>query len=306
MKRHSMKRIVGLLVITLVMAVPARAQVSEDLRIIVSGVEVPENGGEQTSGATLSSGRIILGKQVSGFFSMLDCGRFGFATSRALAPGALGGWTVDITPTRVEGNAVTFRLRWTRSPGTFFRALKTPASEDVEVTLKPGETRPLDSVLIGPKVTKLAAAEPCRTKLASLRVSAVFPNFDRRLVAADVWLVERLPNGKETSQLQSIRGVPHRSMPFYFDSLVEGSARVDISGQLTANLDAGVIELNLEAVRATPDPGQSGYQSARWFRSVVKVKPDEIIEVALEPIGDKSSPFANRSFSIRIRARQVR
>ena len=64
--------------------------------------------------------------------------------------------------------------------------------------------------------------------------------------------------------------------------------------------------MTVESVRAGADPGQDGYQSAQWFRSTVQMKPNEIVEVKLPKPDDKASAFANRDFSIRIRARQIR
>jgi hypothetical protein len=45
--------------------------------------------------------------------------------------------------------------------------------------------------------------------------------------------------------------------------------------------------------------------SQRWFRSTLRMKPDEIVEVAL-PSGEKAGAFGNRVFSIRIRTKQIR
>ena len=140
----------------------------------------------------------------------------------------------------------------------------------------------------------------------SLRVLADFPELDRRLIGANVWLVERLPNGKEESQLQSLRGLPNRPIPFYFDGVTDGTKRLDIFGKLVADPDQGGIEMTVETIRAGADPGQEGYQSAQWFRSTVQMKPNEIVEVALPKPDDKASAFANRDFSIRIRAKQIR
>ena len=84
-----------------------------------------------------------------------------------------------------------------------------------------------------------------------------------------MWLVERLPNGKEESQLQSLRGLPHRPIPFYFDGVTDGTKRLDIFGKLVADPGQGGIEMTVETIRAGAHPGQDGYQSAQWFRSTV-------------------------------------
>lgn len=179
------------------------------------------------------------------------------------------------------------------------------SGEDVEVTLEPGESRPIDSVPIAAG-TKASDGRPCEMKAASLRVSADFPQMDRRLIGADIWLVERWPNGKERSQRQSIRGLPHRAMPFYFDGIADGDKRLDIFGELIADPRQGSIRVRLKTAAAQAHSGQSGYQSADWFRSTLNVKPNEIVDVALTREGDKLPTSDGRLFSIRIQTKQIR
>jgi hypothetical protein len=89
--------------------------------------------------------------------------------------------------------------------------------------------------------------------------------------------------------------------------VIDGAQRLDIFGKLVADPVQGGIEVSLEAIRAVPnkDP-ESGYQSARWFRSTLQIKPNEVVDVALPPPDDKTALFADRSFSIRIKPRQIR
>lgn len=211
-------------------------------------------------------------------------------------------WRVEITPVKVVDHAVTFRLRWVRAidKGVGLSA----ANEDVELTLRPGESRPLDEVPVPPGA-KTFDGRPCATKSVSLRVSVDLPELDRRLIGATVWLVEKMPNGTEIHQVQSVRGVPHRPIPFYFDSKPDGANRLDFLGTLVANLEQGGIEITLETVKARANPGQTGYQSANWFRSTVQLKPNEIVEVALKQ-DEKAGAAPGRVFSLRIQARQIR
>jgi hypothetical protein len=157
-----------------------------------------------------------------------------------------------------------------------------------------------------PAGAKTLDGRPCETKSVSLRVSVEFPDMDRRLIGANVWLVERLPNGKERSQLQAVRGVPHRPIPFYFDSVPDGARRLDIFGEVVADLEQGGVEVTLETIRGRADPNQDGYQAANHFRSTVHIKPNEIVEVALPQPDEKSGVSVSRVFSIRIQAKQIR
>lgn len=283
----------------------ANAQAADDLNIYVGGYQLTANGAEKAAG--VSRGVRVgwsLGKPKAAVFSMFGCGDFAVTVPpETFEKNAVAGWRVEITPTKVAADhAVTLLLRWVRAldTGKGF----TPVGEDLELTLKPGESRPLDSVPV-PATAKTFDGKPCTVKTASLRLSVEFSSLDRRLIGADVWLVERLANGKEESQLQSVRGVPHQEVPFYFDSISDGKNRFDFFGRLSAELKEGAIEIAVEATRGLPYPGQGGYQSARFFRSTIQVKPGEIVEVALTP-RFKDDELTNRVFSLRIRAKQIR
>lgn len=299
-----MRLMLGVLSGLLLAAPIAGAQTADEVQLKVGPYELAANGAEKAQGGWRSTGPVTIGEPVVGVFSMRDCGYFSITVPpNSFDENATAGWRVEVTPLKVVKHAVTFRLRW-------FRALDkgqglSPASEDVEVTLRPGESRPLDSVPVATSTAKTLDGRPCTTKAVSLRVVADFPDMDRRLIGADVWLVERLPNGKEQSQRQSLRGLPHRPIAFYFDGVADGSRRVDIFGTLVADPGQGGMEVTVETVRAAADPGPEGYQSARWFRSTLHVKPEEIVDVAL-PSDEKTGGLANRVFSIRIQAKQIR
>ena len=281
----------------------AGAQSPDEVQISIGGFELAANGAEKPVGVWRRTGQLSVGTPTVGVFSTTRCGAFSVTRPpNSFEEGATAGWRVEVTPLKIVNHAVTFRLRWVRAldKGNGLE----PVSEDVEVTLRPGESRPVDSVPVPPG-TKRSNGRPCDLKEVSLRVSADFPDFDRRLIGADLWLVERLANGEERSQLQSVRGTPHRPIPFYFDSLADGARRLDFFGKLIADPQSGDIEISLETIRATGDPGQDGYHAARWFRSTVQMKPNEIVDVALTEEGDTAAP-PKRVFSIRIRTKQIR
>ena len=281
----------------------ANAQSLDDVRISVRAFQIATTGAE--TAVVSGSGPATIGTTLVRIFSFAGCdGRFSVThPPKTFGKDADAAWRVEITPVKVLDHVVTFRLRWERAIDKT-SGLDRPG-EDVHVTLKPGESRPIDSVPIAPG-TKTWDGRPCEMKAASLRVSADFPEMDRRLIGADIWLVERLPNGKETSQRQSIRGLPHRAMPFYFDSIADGDRRLDVFGSVIADLEHGSIRVGLEAAAAQAHPGQSGYQSASWFRSTLHIKPSEIVEVALTRDGARTVTSDGRTFSIRILAKQIR
>ena len=302
-----MKLMLGVLSGLLLAAPFARAQAIDEFRITVSGFAVAANGVERSAGVSFWAEPITIGKPSIGVFSMFDCGYFSVTIpGNPFKDGATGGWRVEITPVKVAADGVTFRLRWVRALDK--GAGLSAANEDIELTLKPGESRPLDTVPVAAGA-KTFDGRPCAMKAGSLRVSVDLRDLrelDRRLIGATVWLVEKMPNGTEVHQAQTVRGVPHRPIPFYFDSTPDGANRLDFLGTLVADLEQGGIEITLETVKARADPGQTGYQSGNWFRSKMQMKPNEIIEVALRQPEEKAGGAAGRVFSLRIQAKQIR
>ena len=210
-----MKRRVCYLFLLQFVAVPmAQSQTASDLSVWVRGYTVTNDGGEKTSVGNTTE-PIVIGKTTTSQFSFKDCGYFLVSgPGRGFIEDATTGWKVEITPTRLVGDAVTFQLRWVRAldAGKALNAV----SEAVELTLRPGQSRPLDTVPVPPGA-KAFTGRPCAVTAASLRVAVDYPleEFERRLVVADLWLVERLSTGEENSRALSVRGVPHRAIPFY-------------------------------------------------------------------------------------------
>jgi hypothetical protein len=289
------------------LASPADAQTQGEVQVSIAGFELAANGAEKPTGVRFSTGPLKIGEPAAAMFWVRGCGYFSlrWGPPYTFGENATAGWRVEITPLKVVSHAVTFRLRWTRALDTS----KTfePPREDIELTLKPGESRPIDSVPVVQAAVKTLDGKPCAIKTASLRVSADFPDMDRRLVGADLWLVERLPNGQERTQAQSVRGPFNRAIPFHFDSVVDGAKRLDIFGKLVADPVQGGFEVSVEAIRAVANPEPEwGYQAARWFQSTLHMKANEVVDVALPPQDDPGKTLNDRAFSIRIKPRQIR
>jgi hypothetical protein len=284
------------------------------VQVRVLGVTVSDDGGEK-SNVSLSTGAVVIGRAAAGTFTMKDCGYFSVETgSSGSLENATTGWRVEITPIRVVDRAVTFRLRWIRTLDRDKSLTPTmPPSEDVELTLRPGEARPMDNVPV-PSGAKTFDQRPCKARAASLRVLVdhyPMEEFDRRLIGADIWLIERPQNGPERSQLQTLRGLPNRPLHFYFDSIVEGAASLDILGRVVARPESGGLDVSIQTRShwgdtSTLDRSEGSRNGARWVESSIHVKPEEIVEVGLPKLGADAGTFANRTFSIRVRARRLR
>jgi hypothetical protein len=293
----------------------AYAQTFNDLQIQLGAYNVSDRGGERPVGVWRSTGPVVIGSPTTSTFSIGDnCEGFSVSSVRGdVGENATTAWNIEVTPIRVVRDAVTFRLRWVRFAALRQQLDQVPLgsskdfrvpSEDIELTLRRGESWPVDSARV-PSGTKMIDGRTCRGS-ASIRVLVdAYPSedIDRRLVVADLWLIERLSNGTEAprSQIPSLRGVPNHPVPFYFDSIVDGSASLDIYGMLTARLESGATAVSVETRSRWDDAGPR-----RFMESVIQVKPGEIVEIRLPKLGDGAGPFARREFSIRILARPLR
>ena len=297
-----MKTLIASAVIVVAFAAMARAQTVgvERFSIVVQTSNILSTGGEQIrvgDGAKASE----TGKTVRLGFSQLSAGNCtAWAISSVVEPAAVFAWAVEITPVRVVQDAVTFRLAWarTRDEGK----ASTQPKGDVEVTLRPGESIPLDSVL-----------RPCPGPLRSighaLRVTVLRdpdPEDDRRLLALDLWLVEKLQDGSERSQPLSLRGVFRRPIPFYFDSITQEAVALDIFGEVTAAPGDRTSDVKIVTRSRIFDAKQPlGGRFPRETTATMTITPNEVVSVELPQIAG-SSAFASRALSLRIRVRRLR
>jgi hypothetical protein len=295
-----MTTLIASLVITLTFAVAARAQTDgvERLAITVQGATISVPGGEeQRVGGSANPNEA--GKTARHGISVRP-DRCVLSISRAVESDADLGWAVEITPVRVVNDAVTFRLAWarTRDEGKASTQLRS----DTELTLRPGESIPLD-------VAYHRCAAPSQRIGTSLRVTVVRypdPDYDRRLIALDLWLVEKLEDGTERSQPLSLRGLYHRPMPFYFDSIVEGALVLDIFGEVTVASGDRTSDVKIMTRSRIFDPNQPpGRPFPRETTATVRITPKEVVSVQLPQVTD-SPAFASRALSLRIQVRQLR
>ena len=290
----------------------AHAQTPIDLQVRLGAFTSDTDGGDKPVGVWYTTGPVAIGKRVTSTFSVGEsCDAFSVSSDGSLREHATAAWKIDVTPTRVVGDAVTFRLRWqmagTRGDrgGTMLLEFGDafPPPKDIDLTLRPGESWPVYTLR---NISRYSCAGT-----SSIRVSVDnYPSEEeeRRLVVADLWLVERLANGTEAQRSQplSVRGLPNRPSWFYFDSIVDANVTLDIYGTLISRLENGIIAISVETrSRWAPGPRNlSGPQ--RSVKSDIQVKPAETVEIRLPVLGDDAGPFGKRAYSIRIRARQLR
>ena len=327
--------VVAAIVIPLANAGRGAAQANDGLRITVVGSEVAAKGGEKLRVAARIDAANA-GKTTWGAISHFrtsgphGCGNFietfptepsGSAPDKVEGPDgrmttADSAWVFAVTPVAATGDEATFKLDWVRGRDNG-RPSAQPAGK-VEFTLRPGQSLPLDIVTSPPPA---GSNEPC---VRSLRVGLErypLPERDRRLAGAELWLIERLPNGTErTHQALSLRGLFNHSIPFYFDSLIEGAATLDLFGdlQLTPGNETGRATITLKSRVDNPANPMAAQIFSRirdrssYVGSTSVTTPlvaNEVISVALPKIDegrDAVGAFANRTLSLRIRVRQLR
>lgn len=306
-----MRTILWCLLIAHLAAGLAHAQTPNDLQVRLGAYTSSTDGGDKPVGVWFSTGPVAIGKRVASTFSVGDsCDAFSVSSDGSLREQATAAWKIDVTPTRVVGDAVTFRLRWqmagNRMQGDRMSLEFTdafPRPDETELTLRPGESWAVYTL-------RNISGYSCRGT-SSIRVSVdnyPWEGDEHRLVVADLWLVERLSNGTEAQRSQpiSVRGLPNRPSSFYFDSIVDGNVTLDIYGTLISRLETGVIAISVETLSRWV-PGSRYFSGPqRSVKSEIQVKPAETVEIRLPLLGDEAGPFAKRAYSIRIRARQLR
>lgn len=285
----------------------AAAQTFPNLTIDVEGLV---NGvmAQEELNVSVPSGAVTVGRTITTAIGYLP-DRCGFSVQSAgpIESPALAGWVVVLTPTKVLGDEVTFRARWTRGGALEEKWL---GSRMEEITLRAGEVRPLDSFIPFSLAVGHAVRERCHaiSTTLQLRVTSLpRPQKDSRVFVTDLWLVDRLPSGAEKTELVSVRGRLNEATPFYFETLTEGNATIEFYGQFIAALELGTVVMNLD-VRRNIGFNEGGRGSARGDKNAtaIRLEPDSVVAIELPRNGDDALGFASHAFSIRIRTRELR
>jgi len=191
----------------------------------------------------------------------------------------------------------------------------TAPGADVELTLRPGQSIPVDIVPLSPGVKM--PYEQCGVRATMLRVGVNYwpmPIEDRRLVTTDLWLVERLLDGTERGQTLSLRGSFNRATPFYFDTVTDRGAALEFFGEFTLTTIGDHLTMRLEVKsrliengRASTAISEGNLWRSRRVNPVLTLAPGEVVAVELPRLSESDSgAFAGHTFSIRVRSRQIR
>jgi hypothetical protein len=309
----------------------ARAQDDDGLRIVVQASIGRADGGDRRS-TTGDVDPHTIGSTSTLAFSRLDgqcgtgVGHEPIGDAGVAADGTMkrvySAWSVKVTPLRQAGEAVTFRIQWLRSRDN---GKPSTIGDDLELTLRPGQTRSLD--LMPQTADTSARPGACVVQALSLGVGVVHkpdPDRDRRLVGVDLWLLERLGDGTERSQPLTLRGLYNQPIPFYFDTVTDGTKRLDVFGELQVAPGVGTTPSEMRITTRSrvgdlkPRPRPSGLPAGVPWPfpdyvglniATIHLRADEVVSVPLPPVGngrEDAAGFAPRALTFRIRARQLR
>ena len=149
-----MKLLSTVLTIACLAASAAQAQTFEDVQIRLGLYTVRADGGEQPLGVWRSTGPVVIGASTPTTVSWNgECEGFAISSVKSeTIDKAVAAWLIDVTPVRVTGNSVTFKLRSTKMMALrqqLDRAATRPRSpqstgDEVELTLRPGTEERFD------------------------------------------------------------------------------------------------------------------------------------------------------------------
>ncbi|MCC7042840.1 MAG: hypothetical protein IT183_03200 [Acidobacteria bacterium] len=292
---------------------PSAADPAGDAGLVirVSGQTVRGDGGESAGGYSVPADPSFGTHERA--LSIMP-GGCGVSSAPYVVNEAVGGWYIWVTPMTVEGNRVTFRLIWERSPNGNTDAWN-PGSEKT-LTLAIGQSIPLDVVSAPPQ---RGAAPDCGSVATVLRVTvatAIPAERDRRLVSTELWLVERRSDGTERTQQQTVRGLFDQPLTFFFDAFDDESkdAAIEFQGRFVATPDAPGVALALTTTSRVVFPDTVLYvlNDGTFFRgreveSALRFTADEVVSVDLPRLADNATgAFQGRTYTLRVRSRQIR
>lgn len=286
----------------------AGAQPAPGLRIVVDALSI-RAGGDFDSGAGFVVSPYDEPGTYERSFSISSHGCVVGAAPYILNE-AVGGWHVWVTPVAEDGDAVTFRILWERSPDGNTDAWN-PGTEQT-FTLKPGRVVPLDVVSVPPRAS---AERTCSSARLQVQIRQwPDPEEDRRLVSTGLTLVQRQADGSERTHPLAIRSLYGEGTRFHFDTVEDEGVQLEFQGLLTVQPGADRIMVRLTTRSRVIENGvvshilrDGAMMRGREVTSALEVAPDETATVELPRLSENSTgAFANQTFFLRVRSRQIR
>jgi len=141
------------------------------------------------------------------------------------ASGSAVGWQLETTPTAITAAHAVVLVRWARK--TFGARPSVSDSNQSVVFLRPGDQVRLDTIRL-PDVTP-----NCASPMGTLVIGMQAREAMRTLTSTDMWLVHKVPGGKEITQHVNVRGKFNAPLSFFFDGVREGQRVIDVFGEIT-------------------------------------------------------------------------
>lgn len=223
---------------------------------------------------------------------------------------AVGGWHVWVTPVAARDDAVTFRILWERSPNGNMDPWN-PGTEQT-FTLTPGTVIPLDVISAPPRVSPDRTCSSVRLQVQVRRWPD--PDEDRRLVATDLTLVQRLADGAERTHSLTLRTLFDEEARFHFDTLDDSGVQLEFQGVMTIRPDSERLAVEMTTRSRAIEDGvvshilrDGAMMRGREVKSSLRLAPDETVDIELPRLGENASgAFVGQTFLLKVRSRQLR
>ncbi len=261
-------------------------------------------------GRSSSSGKALEQNKTTPFVTYTTPSMCGFAAGgfTETDPSATLGWEVVVVPKVVRPGEVVLNVTWTRE-----RNHKVEARGTTEVLMRPGDIVPLD--VAGTPESRSAG---CQMTSAELVLELEPPHWANLVpsrggvVSTDMWLVRKLPDGKEDTHQINVRGALNEQVPFYFDDTKSGDRVMSVLGRIRAReTENGLLSLEFEGERqvrvGTESLGRGFTSVAPGSGTLILGSDQDVVSVEFPISPDpKWKELGSQPLSIRIRMRRIR
>jgi hypothetical protein len=195
-------------------------------------------------------------------------------------------------------------------------------SADIEATRNKLQAR-IQSILDYSRAQQqsLPPVDGCNALSLNLEISLAptTPRTQGKIYEQELWLVHRDPSGKETSQLQVVRGrtgglnFSGMSSSFYFDDIVVATERGPVTVEIYGTVypvgveDDGRVRTSLSASRrySTTSPSYSWKTQTGGVEHNTPITPGEVVSFPLPPLTSDEGALVGHRFSLRLRTKLV-
>jgi hypothetical protein len=265
---------------------------------------------DRAGGESSASGKNLRLGRPTPFVTYADTSMCGFSAGgfTEIAPSAQLGWDVIAVAKSMTPDHVVLSVTWFRQRGH-----KVETRGATEVLLRPG-----DGVTLDVAETPEWRGHTCGMTSAEVRLEldpvnwAKISTASSSPVSTDIWLVRRMPGGREETQQINVRGALNEEVPFYFNDLTSGTSAISVLGTVRARAnEGGTLSLDISAesqLRLGTTLVERGFIPADpQYRHLVFGSDQEVVAIEF-PMSKKPTwqEFAGQVISIRFKTHRLR